>query len=114
MLVRPGADAEPSVIGEIDQPARSFARWYRAAWEDRFVADERQHLRRARDVHRAPAVARLESADHFGELHEPDTFEQTLERQIFAERHQMHFVVDAADRSLGGDDVRRIIGKQRW
>ena len=64
MLVGPGADAEPAVIGQIDQPARPLAARHRCAGEDRFVADQRQHLRRARHVHGAPAVAGDKSADH--------------------------------------------------
>ena len=54
-----------------------------------------------------------ESAGDLGELLQPESFEQRLERQIFAERHQMHLVVDAADRAVGIDHVDRIIGARR-
>ena len=43
--------------------------------------------------------------------------EQALERQIFAERHQMHLVVDAEDRAVVIDHIDRIIGARmtrRW
>ena len=40
----------------------------------------------------------------------PRLFEEILERQIFAERHQMDLVVDRQDRAVVIDHVDRIVG----
>ena len=110
MLIRPGADAEPAVISDVHQPARPwFTARHRGVLENRLVADQRQHFRCARHIHGAAAVAGLEAADLLGEVSQADFFEHALQRQIFAERYQMDFIVDALDRAVGVDDVDGIV-----
>ena len=55
------------------------------------------------------AIAGEKSAALLGELLQAEPFEDLLERQIFAERHEMHLVVDRGNRAGVIDDVDRII-----
>ena len=108
--IGPGADAEPAIVRDVDEPARPLPGWHRGVGKDGLVAYQRQHFWRAGYVHRAPAITRQKSADDLCELHQPDPFKQPLERQVLAERNQMHLVIDAADRTVGIDDIDRIVG----
>ena len=99
---------QPSFVTFTSQPGRSSVR-HGCAGKNRFVADQRQHLWRARHGHCAAAVAGDKPAAHLGELLQTRSLEQILQRQIFAERHQMHLVVDAEDRAVVVDHINRII-----
>ena len=55
------------------------------------------------------AVAGEKSAALLGEILKTKPFEKVLERQIFAERHEMNFVVDRGNRAGVVDDVDRIV-----
>src|SRR6478736_9995709 len=105
MLVGTGTDTEPAVIGDIDQPSGPFATRYRCVGEDRLVTNQRQHLWRPGYVDGAPPVTRQKATDDLGELLQAEPFKQSLKRQVFAERNQMDFVIDRADRAIGLDHV---------
>ena len=70
MLIGTTADAEPAVVGEIEQPARPFVVRYGFAGKDDLVAEERQHPRRAGHRHGAAPLAGDEAARQLGELHQ--------------------------------------------
>src|SRR5262249_4615405 len=113
MLVWPAADAEPAVVGDVDEPARTLAARYRLTGKDDLVADQRQDARSARYVQRAPSLARNEAADHLGQLAQAQMLEPILERQVFAKRYQMHLVVDRQDGAVVVDHIDGIIGASR-
>ena len=100
MLVGAGTDAEPAVVGEIEHPAGPVVARHRLAREDHLITDQRQHARRPRHVVAAAAIAREITAGYLGQLLQADALEQSLQRQIFAERHQMHLVVHDEDRAV--------------
>ena len=56
-------------------------------------------------------VSGEKAAALFGQLLQPQALKEVLERQIFAERNEMNFVVQGRDRAVGIDDVNRIIGR---
>ncbi len=109
MLIRSGGDAEPAVIGHIDDPARPFAGRREFAGENDLVANQRQRERSAGNGDEPVPVAGEKSAALFGQLLQAKPFEERLERQIFAERHQMHFVIDRVDRAVVTDDIDRVV-----
>ena len=76
MLIGAGADTEPCIIGDIDEPAGSLTFRHCFVREDRLIADQRNHARRARHVHSAMTIAGDEAADNFGELHQADALQQ--------------------------------------
>src|SRR3954451_13399846 len=110
MLVRPGALAEPAVIGEVHQPARALAREHRFTRKYDLVADKRQERRRAGGRDRLTLRTWNISTAHLGQLHQPEALEKILKRQVLAERHEMHLVVDGNNRAIVVDDVNRIVG----
>jgi hypothetical protein len=84
---------QPSLVTLTIQPGR-LPGGSTSSGKDDLVADERQRERRAGHGDEPAAIAGEKPAALFGELLQAETFEEVLERQIFAERHQMHFVVE--------------------
>src|SRR5262249_57894251 len=128
MLVRACAGAEPPVIGQVEQPFRTFPRSRhrrpagiaaevaitppgpaaarnRVSRENDLVADQRQEIRGPRRCLVAATVAGDEPASYLCELHQTELLEQVLKRQILAERHEMDLVVDRKDRAAVADPV---------
>src|ERR1700737_3867745 len=99
MLIGTGADAEPAVIGDIDDPTRPLAALHDIARKNDLVADQRQRNRRAWYGDRPAPLSGNESAALLGELLKTQAPEHAFERQIFAERHEMDFVVERDDRA---------------
>src|ERR1700722_6154332 len=93
MLIGAARNAEPAVIGDIDDPARPRLFGHHLARKDDLVADQGQRRRRAGHSDWPATIAGEKTAALFGELLEAETFEEVLERKIFAERHQMSLVV---------------------
>ncbi len=109
MLVRSGGDPEPAVVGHVDDPAWPFARRHDFARENDLITDQRQRNRRARNGDKPVAVAGEKSTALLGQLLQAEPFENVFERQIFAERHEVYFVVDRGDRTGVIDNVDRIV-----
>src|SRR5262249_41827765 len=117
MLIGACAGAEPSIIGQVEEPTGPFhapghgrpgevtadvaagpapalgARW-RVPGENDFVADQRQKIWCSWRRLIAPLVAGDESAANLRELLQTEALEQLLKRQVFAEWHEMDLVVD--------------------
>src|SRR5262249_57209816 len=133
VLVGACTGAEPSVIGQVEEPARSFptsghgrpveiaadvavepalplAAWHRVAGKNDFITDQRQKIRRPWRRLSATLLAGEEAAAELGELHQAEPLEQLLEWQVFAEWDQMGLVVDRKDRAMVVDHVNRIVG----
>src|SRR5262249_18826580 len=108
VLVGACAGAEPSVIGQVEEPAGPLptsghgrpveiaadvavepalplAAWHGVAGENDFVTDQRQKIWCSRRRLIAPLVARDESAADLRELLQTEPLEQLLKRQIFTE-----------------------------
>src|SRR4029453_18692090 len=66
MLVRTRTDAEPTIVCDVHEPSRLLATRDCSAGKNCLVTDERQHFRRATDVHRPTAIPEKESAYTFG------------------------------------------------
>src|SRR6202035_5573945 len=98
-LIGPGAVSEPAVIGDIDNPSGPLAARHRVAGKNDLVADQRQCNRRAWNSDRPAPIAGKKAAALLGELLKTETREDLFQRQIFAERHQMDFVVEPDDRA---------------
>src|SRR5258708_40196228 len=62
MLKWTGAHSKPGVVGEIQQPTRPFAGRHCFARKNSFVANERQHVGRAKTPDRSPGSARHAAA----------------------------------------------------
>src|SRR5262245_13689983 len=103
-------DAEPTVIGEIEHPARALASRHGGAWKDDLVTDQWCEAWSPWRGEHALAVAGNESSGHLGELHEAKPLHEVLEGQVFAKWNEMHLVVDRQHRAVLVDDVDRIIG----
>src|SRR6266700_2477721 len=86
MLIGTGTRPEPTVIGEIEHPARSLARRNRLIRKNDFVADQWNHIGGARHREHAAAITRDEPSAHIGDLPEPELLEECLKGQVFAER----------------------------
>src|SRR5262245_65572063 len=101
MLIGACAGAEPTVVGEVEQPAgplaaacherpidvtadvivepaRPLAARNRVAGKDDLVADQRQEVGRSRNALIAAPIAGDEAAVHLGELQETEPLEQAL------------------------------------
>ena len=132
MLVGARAGAEPAVVSDVKEPARTasvssyrrpveistdvaiepslvFAARNCVAGENDFVTDQRQKIRRPRRWLIVPALAGDESAAYFGELHETEPLEQVLKRQVLAERHEMNLVIHGKDQAAVADHVDRVV-----
>src|SRR5262245_23556893 len=133
MLVRACAGAKPPVIGQVEQPFRTFPRSRhrrpaeiaaevaikppglaaarnRVARENDLVADQRQEVRGPRRCLVAATIAGDEPTPYLGELHQTESLEQVLKRQILAEWHEVDLVVDRKDRAAVADYVDRVVG----
>src|ERR1700730_7025693 len=97
MLIGPGAVTEPAVVGDIDDPAGALAARNDIVRKNDLVTDQRQRDGRTWNNDWPAPVAGKEAAALFGELLKTETREDFFERQIFAERHQMDFVVERDD-----------------
>src|SRR5258708_11016603 len=113
MLIGTAAVAEPAVICDIDDPARALAARHHVARKNDLVADQRQRNRRAWYSDRPAPIAGKETAALLGELLKTKAPEDSFERQIFAERHEVHFVVKRDDRTGVVDGVHRLIDRRR-
>src|SRR6185295_5439893 len=102
VLIRPGADAVPAVIGDVEQPLRAVASVDDVAREYRFITDQRPDRRQPRQSQRAWTRTRRKIRDPRRELR--DERQEPMQRHIFAERHQMKFVVAADNLSAAIDD----------
>jgi len=133
MLIGTCAGTEPAIIGEVEQPTRALAgsghgrpvevtaevaikpTRVRAAWngvsgENDFVTDQRQKIRRPWRGLVEATVAGNEATAHLGELHQTESLEEVLKRQVFAEWNEMDLIVDREDRAVVADHVYRIVG----
>ena len=99
MLIGTGAVSEPAVIGDVDDPAGPLAARHNITRKNDLVADQRQRNRRAWYSDRPAPIAGKETAALLGELLKTEMREDPFERQIFAERHEMDFVVERDDRA---------------
>ena len=100
VLARPGCIAEPAVVGDVEQQPRPLGAGHDRAGEDRLVADERRGRGKARHVEQwAWHRADIEAATQASELLQPDRFHLRLQRQVFAERHEVGLVVAARERA---------------
>src|SRR5262252_266993 len=133
VLVGACTGAEPSIIGQVEEPAGpfhapghgrpveitadmavepalAFTARHRVAGKNDFITDQRQKIRCSWRRLIAPLVSGDESAADLGELLQTEPLEQLLKRQVFAEWHEMDLVVDRKDRAVVADHVDRIVG----
>ena len=108
MLVRPRPGTEPGIVGHVDQPARALTGCH-CTGKNYFIADQGRDLGRARNCVDVRAVAGGKAALTCCQFGDPDVPEQILERHIFAERHQMEFVVDRFGLSAGAEYIEGIV-----
>src|ERR1700726_862038 len=99
MLVGPGAVSEPAIIGDVDDPAGPLAARHDVARKNDLVADQLQRNRGAWNRDRPAPIAGKETAGLLGERLKAEARADTFERQIFAEWHEMDFVVERDDRA---------------
>ena len=102
MLKWSGADAEPSVIGDIEHPSRTLAVRHRLARENDLVANERQEIWRPGRRDLAALVAGDEAALHLCELQKSETLERP-ETADTRRRHEMKLVVAREQRAVAVD-----------
>ncbi len=100
VLGRADRAVEPGVVGDIEDELR-FGRVADVAGEHRLVADQREERRGARRLHQAAAFAGGPAIGAGDELVDAEEPPERLERQVFAERHEMRLVV-AGDDLAGG------------
>ena len=111
MLIGTRRSAEPAVVSDIQQQARTqglavdpigdFIRkngFIANHWEDKWQARRGQETR---------GDARFETARNRDELGDSRFCEKARERHVFAEKRQVHFVIALKD-FPAGDDIYRI------
>ena len=94
MLIGSGGVAVPAVVGHVQQRAGPLpAGWHDLAGERGFVADQRRDRRQAGDRHEPAGRARRETAGNVDEIAQAQPAQNAVERQVFAKRDEMNFVV---------------------
>jgi len=105
MLVGSGAVSEPGIVGDRQQQARARPGGDDPTGKDDLVADQRAEARQAGDLEggRARAGAEVETA--LGQLREP---EDTAQRNVLAEWHEMELVVGGQDPAVARHGMERV------
>ena len=112
MLIGAGRDAEPGVVGEVQEPARTFGVGKGVAdfgGKDRLVADQRHCGRQTRRLQRAPPGAGREPARRLNELGHAGPIPKSLEWDILAEGHEVLLVVALAKKAVATDDLDGVV-----
>src|ERR1700730_11929641 len=112
MLIGADTDPKPSVVGQVQEPAGPFPLRNYFAGKNDLVADEGQHVGRSRDGELVSSLTRQKSTRYIGQLRQPDAFEETLEREVLAERHEMQLVVARQNGPAVVDHIDRVIGAE--
>src|SRR5262245_14299196 len=110
MLVGTRAYAEPAVIGDIDDPGWPAA-GERAClfWKNDFVADQWQQGRSPRYGEHSVLLTWDVPAANPSQLHQAQSFQEILERQVFAEWYQVHLVIERGHRALLVEHIDRVV-----
>lgn len=103
MLIGAGAGSVPAVVGQIDQKLRFVFLIYHLGGKYYFVTNERAERGIVFQFECFVAFARFEVGDGVGNRTHP--FRKiTAERDVFAERHQVAFVIEIDDFALFVND----------
>src|SRR6185436_20563329 len=108
MLARTCPWAEPGVVGDIDQPARPRFTGYRAR-EEYFVTNQRTGIGCTWNGYRARTASRGEASRHPDKLGDAKAVQQRFEREVFAERNEMEFVVSHQQLPAVTEDIEAVV-----
>src|SRR4051812_32467539 len=110
MLLGTGPGAEPGIIGNIDQPARSRLRGIdNGVRENHFIADQRRDGWRRWRRQNMRVISGPKAGAH-RELLNADAVKKACEGHIFAERHQMELVIDLR-RARWAKQVKAVVSR---
>src|SRR5262245_31865645 len=95
MLIGTEAGAEPRIVGDVEKPSWSLRTVDHLVGKNDLVANQRPRRRGAGDREQSGPGPSAEAAADAGELQEAEAFHEIPKREIFAERHEVDFVVAA-------------------
>src|SRR5580693_6410853 len=107
MLIRPGGRAKPRIVGNIDEPVRTFLADHRAGKEN-FITDQRADRRCAGNCKSFRSWTCSESRLAARDLGDPDPVKQRGTGYVFAEGNKPRFIVNAEQLGTRSIDEERI------
>ena len=107
MLVWTGAVAVPAVVGEVNQKLRFVLFIYYLGGKNYFIADKRSERRIVFQPENFVTAAGFEIGNGFGYRTYP-IGKELPQRNVFAKRYQMAFVIRIDDMSLVVDDKQGV------